>query len=278
MRPACVRAGGRSCAAGRGRPPSHAPSSGPRESAARSPPQAHRRAFAAPQAPPPVALPRAPAARPQSHQPARSNRNRATRPTSRTAAIASRRTTRPPAPPAAIPRSCRCNRLGSHDPARPPAAPPRSNRPPRARRPPQPHRRAPAATPPGAPPRAPGLAPSAHPPASGQQNALFLASDDGFATSFPPSRAPEPGWRNRDLGFSGGTPTQTAAFAAPAGRKRLQTRHRLPENRPDPAQEPCGLRSSRQSASPTRKKEPPRMGGPGWLPIRTEEKGERAHA
>lgn len=101
-------------------------------------------------------------------------------------------------------------------------------------------RRAFAATPPGAPPRAPNLAPSVHPPASGQQNALFLASDDGFATSFPPSRAPEPGRRNRDLGFSRGAPAQTAAFAAPAGRKRLQTRHHLPENRPDPARNPAG--------------------------------------
>ncbi len=42
MRPACVRAGGRSCAAGRGRPPSHAPSSDPREPAAR--PQSPRAA------------------------------------------------------------------------------------------------------------------------------------------------------------------------------------------------------------------------------------------
>ena len=124
---------------------------------------------------------------------------------------------------------------------------PRPNRPPRARRPP------------GTPPRAPNLAPSVHPPASGQQNALFLASDDGFATSFPPSRAPEPGRRNRDLGFSRGAPAQTAAFAAPAGRKRLQTRHRLPENRPDPARNPADY--DLHDSPPAR---PEKKSHPGW--------------
>lgn len=170
MRPACVRAGGRSCAAGRERPPvERPPSSDPRE----------------------------PAARPQS-------------------------------PAASSP-------------------------------PPQAHRRALVATPPGTPPRAPNLAPSVHPPASGQQNALSLASDDGFATSFPPSRAPEPGWKNRDLGFSRGAPAQTAAFAAPAGRKRLQTRHRLPENRPDPARNPADY--DLHGSPPAR---PEKKSHPGW--------------
>lgn len=227
MRPACVRTGGRSRAAGRGRPPSHAPSSDPREPAARpQSPRAARPGRLLRQLPFPLMPPQSPRV------------TRSSPLTSRTAA---------PQPPAA-----------SSPPPRRTAAP---SPPPR-----QAHRRA--------HPTSPLLSTRQ---LAGSKMRFFWQAMTGLQRLFRHQELLSQGGGIATWGFQGRAGTDHDLRGA-RGAQKVANPSSLARKPARSCPEPCGLRSSRQSASPTRKKEPPRMGGPGWLPIRTEEKGERAHA